>query len=53
MIGQSSGFSSAVAVRARAVNRSPSTWTSTSGLDCRLRYQLGGASAPPLDATTR
>jgi hypothetical protein len=46
------GFSSAVAVRASALKRSPLTWTSTSGFSFRFRYQAGGVSEPPLEATT-
>src|SRR5436305_6858731 len=49
---QSSGFSSGVAVRARAVKRSPRTWTVTSGSATRFRYHEGCSSAPPLEATT-
>ncbi len=48
-----SGFSSDVAVRARAVNLSPFTCTFTSGSACRFGYQSGGSSAPPFDATMR
>ena len=41
----------AAAVLARAVNLSAFTWTSTVGSACRFRYQAGGSSAPPFEAT--
>ena len=53
MIRHSSGFSSGVAVRAWAWNRSPLICTSTSGSAPMFRYQAGGLSAPPREATIR